>query len=239
MTMTAGQLRGVIFDMDGVLVDSHAVHRKAWRQFFQALGRDVPDFELNFILDGRKRADILRHFLGNCPDQQLEELGRRKDRIFQQMRLEIAPVPGAVRLVRELHHDGALLALATSASRSRARSTLVELEVLNCFQVIVTGEDVLLGKPDAAIYHLACDRLGIATRHLLAVEDAVSGVRAATNAGLACVGVASHESPEKLTAAGAVYVVPDFGSVFAYDLQSILRSWPPASQHAAAAGAKR
>src|SRR5580700_10667684 len=131
--MSIGPLRGVIFDMDGVLVDSHAVHRKAWRLFLRTLGREVPESELDFILDGRKRGDILRHFLGNCADSELEELGKRKDCIFRQMRLEIAPVPGAARFVRELRRSGATLALATSASRSRARSTLSELGLLTSF----------------------------------------------------------------------------------------------------------
>lgn len=237
--MIAGQLRGVIFDMDGVLVDSHAVHRKAWRLFLQMLGRDVPEPELDFILDGRKRADILRHFLGDCPDPDLEEFGRRKDCIFRQMHLEVTPVPGAVRLVRELHHGGTAVALATSASRSRARSTLLELGLLDCFSVIVAGEDVHLGKPDAAIYRLACDRIGFAPCHLLAVEDAVSGIRAALGAGLGCVGVASHEEPENLTAAGAVHVVRDFNAVFRQDLECILvRRDRSLTTHQAAAAAR-
>jgi HAD superfamily hydrolase (TIGR01509 family) len=248
----SAQLLGVIFDMDGVLIDSHAAHRKAWRQFFRTLGREVSDSELNFILDGRKRDDILRHFLGNCPATELEEFGRRKDCIFRQMRLEITPIPGAIRLVRELHHDGAALALATSASRSRASTTLVELGLLDYFQAVVTGEDVPIGKPDAAIYQLACNRICIGPQHLLAVEDAISGVQAAVGAGLACVGVASHESPENLTAAGAAHVLPDFESVSVQNLQSILlgchrscdmdrdqapdRSRDPASLRTAAAG---
>jgi beta-phosphoglucomutase len=233
--MSVTHLRGVIFDMDGVLVDSHEVHRKAWRRFLQTLGREVPECELNFILDGRKRGDILRHFLGDCPDPELEEFGRRKDCIFQQMRLEITPVPGVVRLVRELHGCGAVLALATSASRSRACSTLFELGLLNCFPVVVTGEDVLLGKPDATIYRLACTRIGIAPCRLLAVEDAISGVRAAVGAGLGCIGVASHEVPANLIAAGAVEVVRDFESVSVHALESILLRCSPGSRHAAAA----
>jgi HAD superfamily hydrolase (TIGR01509 family) len=221
--MSSAQLRGVIFDMDGVLVNSHAVHRNAWRLFFQTLGRNVPEPELDFILDGRKRSDILRHFLGDCPDLELEELGRRKDCIFRQMRLDVAPVPGVARMVRELHGAGAALALATSASSSRARSTLVDLGLLDCFQQVVTGEDVLLGKPDAAIYRLACERIGIAPEHLLAVEDAISGIRAAVGAGLLCVGVASHETPENLAAAGAAHVVQNFEAVTADDLERILQ----------------
>jgi HAD superfamily hydrolase (TIGR01509 family) len=234
--MSAGQLRGVIFDMDGVLVDSHAVHRKAWRLFFQTLGSDVPDSELDFILDGRKRGDILRHFLGNCPDQELEELGRRKDCIFRQMHLEVTPVPGAVRLVHALHQSGAALALATSAGRSRAHSTLVELGLLHCFPVVVTGEDVLLGKPDATIYRLACRRIQIDSRNLLAVEDAVSGIRAAVGAGLSCIGITSHEAPETLVAAGAAHVVPDFESVSVLELEGVLLCRNAGSKHAAAAG---
>lgn len=234
--MSVAQLRGVIFDMDGVLIDSHAVHRKAWRLFFQTLGREVGEPELDFILDGRKRSEILRHFLGNCPEAELEELGKRKDGIFRQMQLEIAPVPGVVPMVQELHARGTALALATSASRSRAHSTLAELGLSHCFQVVVTGEDVLRGKPDAAIYRLARSRIQVDLRCLLAIEDAVSGIRAAVGAGLRCVGVALHETPETLTAAGAIHVVRDFESARADDLECILTRCEPTWSRAAAAG---
>jgi HAD superfamily hydrolase (TIGR01509 family) len=235
--MRGEELRGVIFDMDGVLVDSHAVHRQAWRRFFQTLGREVSESELDFILDGRKRADILRHFLGNCPDPDLEEFGRRKDCIFRQMRLDVTPIPGAVEVVRELHRKGAVLALATSASRTRARSTLVDLGLLECFQQVVTGEDVVWGKPDAAIYRLASARVGIDPANLLAVEDAVSGVRAAVGAGLRCLGVASHETFDSLRAAGASHVVGNFEKVGVRDLESFLsRARDADASQAAAAG---
>lgn len=234
--MSLGQLRGVIFDMDGVLVDSHAVHRKAWRTFFQTLERDVSESEMDFILDGRKRRDILRHFLGDCPEPELEEFGRRKDCIFRQMRLDVVPIPGAVRMVRDLHGDGVALALATSASRSRAHATLADLDLLSCFQQVVAGEDVLLGKPDAAIYRLARSRIAIEPEHLLAVEDAISGIRAAVGAGLHCLGIASHETAQNLTAAGATRVVGDFEALRYDDLECILPGRDPGltSQQAAA-----
>jgi HAD superfamily hydrolase (TIGR01509 family) len=220
--MRSGQLRGVIFDMDGVLVDSHAAHRKAWHLFFETLGREVPEAELDFILDGRKRGEILRHFLGKRPDAEVEEFGRRKDCIFRQTQLEVAAVPGAIPLVRELHANDTALGLATSASRSRALSTLTELGVLHCFRVVVTGEDVALGKPDAGVYRLACQRLEIENKYLIAVEDAVSGVRAAVAAGLRCIGVALHETAENLRAVGAIHVVPNFESVSAKDLEGMV-----------------
>jgi beta-phosphoglucomutase len=229
------RLRGVIFDMDGVLVDSHAAHRKAWRLFLQTLGQEVPESELDFILDGRKRADILRHFLPNCPDREIEEFGKQKDGIFRQIHREVVPLPGAVRLVQELHAGGTALAVATSASCSRARLTLSELGLLHSFEVVVTGEDVLLGKPDPAIYRLACARLKLGPGSLLAVEDAVSGIRAAVGAGLHCVAVALHEPPETLAAAGAVHVVRDFELLGLDDLEGISRRCDRLAHAAAAA----
>jgi HAD superfamily hydrolase (TIGR01509 family) len=234
--MSAGRLRGVIFDMDGVLVDSHAAHRKAWHLFFQTLGREVPEAELEFILDGRKRTEILQHFLGDCPDRELEEFGRRKNSIFRQMHFEIAAVPGVVALVHQLHRNGATLALATSASRSRAHSTLMELGLHHCFPIVVAGEDVVLGKPNSAVYQKATERMQIDPRNVLAIEDAISGVRAAVGAGLGCVGVALHETPENLRSAGAVHVVRNFDSVSTKDLEGILLNCEPVAGRAAAAG---
>jgi HAD superfamily hydrolase (TIGR01509 family) len=182
----------------------------------------LADSELNFILDGRKREDILRHFLGNCPDSEFEEFGRRKDCILRQMRLDVVPIPGAVRMVRELHQNGIVLALATSAGRSRAHSTLVDLGLSSCFEQVTTGEDVLSGKPDPAVYRQACHRIGIEPEYLLAVEDAISGIQAAVAAGLTCLGIASHETPANLINAGAVYVLKDFEGITAEDLECIL-----------------
>jgi HAD superfamily hydrolase (TIGR01509 family) len=218
-------LRGIIFDMDGVLIDSHTAHRKAWRQFLHALGREVADSELDFILDGRKRGDILRHFLGDCPDADIEKFGRRKDCIFQQMQLEVAPIRGAIQMVQELYRQGFSLAVATSASSSRALSTLSQLKLLDHFQVIVTGEDVPLGKPDPSIYRAARARMAIQPEHLIAMEDAISGVRAAVGAGLCCVGLATHELPKELLAAGATQVMQDFESASVDQLERILLQW--------------
>lgn len=234
--MSVKYLRGVIFDMDGVLVDSHEVHRKSWRLFLKTLGREVPDSELSFILDGRKRSDILRHFLGDCSELQMEELGRRKDCIYRKMRLDVSAIPGAVRMVRDLDGNGVALALATSASRSRAHSTLVDLGLLGCFRQIVTGEDVLVGKPDGEIYRLARHRLGIEPENVFAVEDAISGIRAAVDAGLGCVAIATHQSAEDLTAAGAIHVVKNFENISASDLEGILSQGKRRHQEVSAGG---
>ncbi|PYX62323.1 MAG: hypothetical protein DMG73_00275, partial [Acidobacteria bacterium] len=84
-------MQSVIFDMDGVIIDSHPAHRKAWKDFLQTFGKEVSESELSFILDGRKRRDILRHFLGDVSEQELVEYGKKKDGFFQQVSLEVNP----------------------------------------------------------------------------------------------------------------------------------------------------
>jgi beta-phosphoglucomutase len=203
-------LQAVIFDMDGVLIDSHPAHRKAWRKFLHSMGRDVTNHELDFILDGRKRAEILRYFLGEISDAQLEEHGKRKDDFFQDLEMEVKPIPGVVSFLAGLRRRKIATAVATSASESRARSTLARLHLTHHFQAVITGGDVAKGKPDPAIYSLACQRLKVAPKNALAIEDAVSGIRAAKEAGLRCVGVSIHQLVEDLMAAGADCVIGNF-----------------------------
>lgn len=218
-------IQSVIFDMDGVIVDSHPTHRKAWHQFLQILDKDVSDTELEFILDGRKRSEILQHFLGNLPMSELAELGRMKDELFQQIALEVKPVPGVIDFVGKLRRRRIKLGIATSASRSRTESTLRKLQLTNCFATVVTGDDVPEGKSSPTIYELVCARLGTKAHHSLVLEDAAPAVRAAKAAGFRCIGIAaSNGSGAKLRTAGADYVIENFVGFSLDDLEKAARA---------------
>jgi beta-phosphoglucomutase len=216
-------LRAVIFDMDGVIVDSHPAHRKAWRQFLRTFGREVSEAELDFILDGRKRADILRHFLGELSEVEILDYGKRKDDFFRDSFSKVNVFRGVTELLDELSSNGIATAVATSASENRTRSTLDRLHLTKRFSVIVTEGDVIHGKPDPAVYRLACRRLGVASKHALAIEDAASGIQAAKAANLACVGVANRDRSKMLTAAGADHVLENFVGVSVDKLEAVLR----------------
>lgn len=206
-------VRGVVFDMDGVIVDSHPAHRRAWKQFLHTVGRETTEEELDFILDGRKREEILRYFLGDLSPRQICEYGNRKDEMLRRLGDETRPVEGVIEFVASLKQAGLRTAMATSAGRTRACGTLNELGLLNCFDAIITGDEVHLGKPDPAIYRLAAERLGEDPKYLLAIEDAISGVKAATGAGMRCVGIAQPSRAEQLRAVGAEPVVSHFRSL--------------------------
>ena len=169
----------MIFDMDGVIIDSHPAHREAWRMFLRTLGKSVSDADLDFVLDGRKRGEILSYFLGKLSEVEMREYGERKDEYFREASLQVKPVPGVVKFIRTLENAGIATAVATSASESRTRHTLEHLRLIRHVRVIVTGDDVALGKPDPSIYVLACARLNVNPGHAVAIEDAVSGIKSA------------------------------------------------------------
>jgi beta-phosphoglucomutase len=216
------QLRAVIFDMDGVIVDSHPAHRKAWRQFLRTLGREVSDVELDFILDGRKRAEILRHFLGELSEAEIADYGKRKDEFFQNSSFEVKPLPGLIEFLHQLNGARIATAIATSASESRTRSTLNRLRLTECFNVIVSGSDVICGKPHPAIYRRACELLNVSSENSLAIEDAASGIQAAKAANLVCIGVAQRDRSEMLSTAGADHVMENFIGLSLVNLETIL-----------------
>jgi beta-phosphoglucomutase len=214
-------LRGFVFDMDGVVIDSHPAHRAAWKAFLEALGKTVAESELDIILDGGKREEILKHFLGDLTPQQIEEYGARKDEILRNRSTPLEPMAGVVDFLEQLSKSGIRVALATSASKHRTLNTLEELRLTQYFETIVTGDDVLAGKPNPAIYHLAATRLKEHPERLLAFEDAVSGVKAARSAGLRCAGVAHNGRADSLRRAGANPIVQDFRSLSFVKLQSL------------------
>ena len=213
-------LRGVVFDMDGVIIDSHPAHRLAWKVFLESVGRETCDEDLDFILDGCKRAEILKHFLGELAPKQIAEYGDRKDELLQKHSDAIQPMPGVVELLGRLSEAGIPSAVATSASRHRAFGTLDELGLTRCFRTIVTGDDVTSGKPDPAIYRLAAQRLQECPERLVAVEDAAAGVKSARAAGMRCLGVAPSRRASLLRTAGADPVIQDFRSFSLVQLEA-------------------
>jgi len=213
----ASEINAIVFDMDGVLIDSHPVHRAAWREFLRSLSLDVDPQDLEFILEGGTRADILRHFLGELPEAELAEYGRRKDEIFRSLEDQIRPAPGVLAFLGELERAGMARAVATSASEIRTASTIERMGLGGYFDAVITAADVVAGKPNPMVYRLACKRMNVCTGSALAFDDAPAGVVAARAAGLRCIGVSSNGAARSLLDAGAECVIGGFTG-FALDL---------------------
>jgi beta-phosphoglucomutase len=214
-------LKAVIFDLDGVIVDSHEAHRIAWKTLLNSVGREVDERELDFVVEGRKRQEILRYFLGNLSEEQQQEYGEHKDRIFREHAKEIKTIPGVMGFFDQLSGAGITLAVATSAARQRAEEMLERLDLRSRFRTVVAGDDVTNGKPDPTIFCLAAEGLGVAADSIVVCEDAVAGVQAAKRAGMRCVAVATNGRASQLRQAGADMVTEDFVEMRLEHLQAL------------------
>jgi len=214
-------LAGVIFDFDGVIVDSHAAHIKAWKAFLLTKGKAFDDAELSFVREGVKREEILRRFLGELTPEQIASYGAEKDKLFQASAGEVKLVPGFPEFLLQLDSAAFPSAVATSGSRSRVEQTLETLNLCKRFRAVVTGNDVERGKPDPDLFLLAAQALQIDPGRILVCEDAVAGVLAAKTAGMKCVGIAANGRESSLQQAGADLVVKDFAHTSLDDVRHL------------------
>ncbi|MGB7761268.1 MAG: HAD family phosphatase [Bryobacteraceae bacterium] len=184
----------LIFDMDGVLLDSNPVHRQVWAAFNRSYGVDTTEAMLQSMY-GKRNDEIVRDFFGS--DLSSGEVARRgaaKERLFREAiagRVEQMLVPGLKGFLRE--YQGARMAVATNAEPENVSLVLDQGGIRPYFQVVVDGAQVRKPKPDPEIYRVAAQRLGVAERNCIVFEDSKSGVQAACDAGTRIVGVLTTE----------------------------------------------
>jgi beta-phosphoglucomutase len=183
----------VIFDMDGVLIDSYHAHFRSWQVLAAEQGRTITeaDFAAQF---GRTNREIILTYWGEgCyRDEQLAALDDRKEQVFREILQADFPImPGAKALLESLHDAGFGLALGSSGPPENIDLVLSELGVRSLLQAVVTARDVTRGKPDPQVFLIAAERLGIAPPRCAVVEDAPAGISAANAAGMTSIGLAS------------------------------------------------
>jgi beta-phosphoglucomutase len=196
-------LNAVLFDLDGVVADSHPVHEVSWKRLLAEQGLDAETLDLGFLYAGHPRREILVHYLGPLSEDRFEHLSRRKDHFYALASSRLTAKQGIFEALAQLRTAGIRCALATSAARDRTVETLVLLRLENAFDAVVVGGDVSLAKPAPDIFLLAARKLGVAPENCVVVEDSVAGVQAAVRAGMRCAGFALPGRVEELWQAGA------------------------------------
>jgi HAD superfamily hydrolase (TIGR01509 family) len=218
---TRSVLAGVIFDLDGVVVDSHPAHIRAWKTLFASLGREVSDHDLSFVMDGHKRDTILRRFLGELGADELKEYGERKGALYREAATELKTIAGLGGFMDALDAAGLPLAVASSAGRGRVEHTLNALGIAKRFRAVLTGDDVAASKPDPAVFQLAAREMSVKAESVLVCEDAVAGVEGAKRAAMKCLAIAANGRGALLKQAGADCVVGDFTQVSLEELRGL------------------
>lgn len=195
--MTNRSAYAVIWDVDGVLIDSGEQHRRAWEQLAREEGLPYSDAAF-WATFGMRNADIFPRMFGvSGPPERIVALGDRKEAIYRALLAEdAAPLPGAKELLAALHAAGYRQALGSSAPPANLEAIISLLGLASFLDAIVSGEQVARGKPAPDIFLAAAERLDIPPAHCLVIEDAPAGVAAAHAGGMRCLAVRRAGQPD-------------------------------------------
>ena len=200
---------GVIWDMDGTLVDTADLHFAAWSIVAREL--DYPFTKADFAATfGRRNPEIIQHlFQKPFSETEMAELADRKESLYREAaRAGITLLPGVRPLLEALGRNGIRQAIGSSAPRANLELILELTDTRHFFDAVVSMEDTTQGKPDPQVFLVAAAKLGVPPHRCTVIEDAVAGVQAAKAGGMTCIGVTTggHATAEALQAAGADFV---------------------------------
>jgi len=197
-------LQAVLWDMDGVIVDTYEGHFISWKQSLDEVGQsyDEDTFRRTFGMNNRL---ILAKVFGRELDEEfIQRVSDRKEEIFRRdIKGKVQTLPGVLDWLERFKGLGLKQAVASSAPQANIDALLTELKIRDYFQAEAAGA-TLKGKPNPAVFLLAAKLLGVDPVNCLVIEDSIAGVEAANSAGCQCVAVLTTNQASDLTKADLI-----------------------------------
>jgi len=198
-------MKGVIFDWDGVVIDSSAQHEKSWELLAEEIQKPLPPghFKAGF---GKKNQEIIPNLLCWSDDpEEIRRLGERKEELYRELVREqgVSVLPGARELLVALQKASIPRSVGSSTPRSNLDAIFAATGLGELFTEVVSADDVTNGKPAPDVFLLAASRLGFEPADCLVIEDAHVGIEAARRAGMKVLAVATTNPIEELRQATA------------------------------------
>lgn len=192
------EIKGVIFDMDGLILDTEKLYQKFWREAAEICGFKMSREQALQLrsLDKNLAKKLLKNFFGaECDYQKLHDVRVKlmADYIAEN---GVQAKPGVRELVDYLNEKKYKIAIATATNYERANEHLTLAGVRDCFENIICASNVKHGKPSPDIYLYACEMLGFKPQNCVALEDSPNGIRAAYSAGCVPILVPDDEYPD-------------------------------------------
>lgn len=197
--------KGVIFDMDGTLIVSTEADYLAWEKVFYNYGKKLSFQDYQPLL-GIRSANVIKEHLGITGEEDVKRILKEKFNYFVEIITAnpIKPVLAAEAFLISMANYPVKVALATSSRKEKMQLVLKQLNFLQYFDAIVTGEEVENSKPAPDIFLKAAERLSLSAQDCMVVEDGPIGVAAAKNAKMKCVAITETHSMDKLYQADIV-----------------------------------
>lgn len=206
------QIKALIFDLDGVIVDTAKYHFKSWQKLAHSIGAELTE-EQNEQLKGVSRMQSLEQILFwnsiDLQDEHMTTLAALKNTWYQSMIEQMGPgdgLPGAVEFIEEAKSAGLKTALG-SASRN-ASTILRSLKIEHLFDAVIDGNNTTKSKPDPQVFLLGAEALKVAPEETIVFEDSIRGLEAAVEGGFHTVGVGDHEQLDQ-----ADWVIAGLGDI--------------------------
>jgi beta-phosphoglucomutase len=216
---------GLIFDMDGVIIDSNPIHRRAWELYNRRFGVETTE-EMHRRMYGKRNDQIVRDYLGShLSDAEVFEHGAAKERLYRELAgpgIASSVVPG----VREFleRHRNLPMAIASNAEAENVKFVLEAAGLTSFFRAIVDGHQVSRPKPAPDIYLKAAELLGVRPSDCVVFEDSHSGVQAALAAGMRVAGLrTTHEELPGTAIAVDDFLAPELEAWLSATIASIGR----------------
>lgn len=203
---------GALFDWDGVVIDSSDQHERSWELLAKEIGKPLPanHFKRGF---GMKNQFIIPRILGWTDNQQeIHQYSLRKEELYRGIIASegITPLPGVVNLLQLLQEHAVPCAVGSSTHRKNIETIFQAIGLRDCFQAVVTAEDVDQGKPDPEVFLKSAEKIGIEPHNCVVFEDALVGIEAGLAAGTRVIAVATtHDISELGLASVAVDSLED------------------------------
>lgn len=194
-------MKAVIFDMDGVLVDTNPHHKTAWRTYYERNGKSLSDTDFLQHVSGKHNTDIVAHlFTGQTlTPEEVNRLANEKENLFREIyQPDIKPVAGLIPFLKSLKEAGVKLAVATSAPVENLDFVVDALHIREYFDALLNESLVSHPKPDPEIYQKAMEMLGVEPTDCVIFEDSMTGIQAAKASGAMVVGMATTQTPDEL-----------------------------------------
>jgi len=200
----------LLFDLDGTLTDTDALHFRAYQTLLASFGRTITHELYKQKIMGLANEAIMASLFPSESVQRHRAIAEEKERLFRSFAERMQPLAGLIELLAFADRHGVKMAVVTNAPRLNAEMMLNALGLSKRFPVLVIGDELARGKPDPLPYLTALERLDARADRALAFEDSRSGVQAASGAGVETIGITTGIDAATLRASGAAAAISDF-----------------------------